>query len=121
MKRRRLEKFAAAGQKANAAAGGVGQDVLQSGELYPVLCVVDGSRKSLAPECVFWPTYRQGSFVDFATTGDCMLNMTLEECRTLQIVVLKTNFKKQAYGAAHHLNWKKIGLGTAYVKGKSGY
>ena len=94
MKRRRLEKFAAAGQKA--AAGGVGQDVLQSGELYPVPCVVDGSRKSLAPECVFWPTYRQGSFIDFATTGDCMLNMTLEECRALQIAVLNSRNRRMA-------------------------
>ena len=114
MRQRRMAKFAKAGQTASS--GGVGQDVLQSSELYVVPCVLDGSRKTMAPECAFWPTYRQGSFVDFVTAGDCMLDMTTEECRALQIVVLKTNVQKQAYGAAHHLNWKKIGLSTAYFK-----
>ena len=46
--------------------------------------------------------------------GDSMLDLTEEEYRALIIVHLRCEVKSQKYGAAHHLNWKKVGLSRAY-------
>jgi len=45
-----------------------------------------------------------------------MLDLTQEEKRALQIVVLKTEVNKESYGAVHQFNWKKTGLSRAYYK-----
>ena len=112
--RGRHDKYVAAGKKS--AEGGAGQDEVKSGELYSVPSIDNASKKTLALECVFWPRYNQGSFVQFATNGECMLALTLEEARALQIVILRTQVKAERYGAAHHVNWKKVGLSRAYFK-----
>ena len=104
--RRRQEKYAAAGQRS--AQGCAGQDEVKSGELYMVPCVDVASKKDMALECFFWPRYRLGSFVLFGTDGDCMLDLTEVEHRALNIVVLRTSYKAERYGAAHHINWKKV-------------
>lgn len=114
MRRKRKEKYEAAGIASSG--GGSGQDVVKSGELYRIPCNDLSSKKSLAHECIFFPRYRQGSFVNFGVHGDSILELSIEEARALQIVVLRTKVKAEKYGAAHQLNWKKVGLSTAYFK-----
>ena len=48
--------------------------------------------------------------------GVSMLDLTQDECSALQIVVLRTDVRKEQYGAAHQFNWKKVGLSRAYFK-----
>jgi hypothetical protein len=112
--RKRKEQYEAARKKS--AEGGAGQDVIKSGELYRMPSIDTASAKDLAPECAFWPRYHQRSFAVTNKEGPSMLELTLEEARALQIVCLRTKVKAQRYGAAHHTNWKKIGLSTAYFK-----
>ena len=45
-----------------------------------------------------------------------MHEMTVDECRALSIVVLRTSVQQERYGAAHQFNWKKVGLSRAYFK-----
>ena len=45
-----------------------------------------------------------------------MLDLTEQEWRALQIVVLRTDVRKEQFGGVHHLNWKKVGLSRAYFK-----
>ena len=45
-----------------------------------------------------------------------MLDLTQEEQQALQIIVLRTSVRQEKYGAAHHLNWKKVGLSRAYFR-----
>ncbi len=68
-----------------------------------------------AKECVSWPRYCRGEFV-YGQAGPSMLELTEEEQRALVIVVLRTDVKKEEYGAAHQFNWKKVGLSRAYYK-----
>ena len=51
-----------------------------------------------------------------ASCGESMLDLTEEEQRALQIVSLVTSVKAERYGAAHQLNWKKVGLSRAYFR-----
>ena len=46
--------------------------------------------------------------------GESMLELTEVEQRALQVVCLRTEVKQEMYGAAHHFNWKKVGLSRAY-------
>ena len=98
----------------NSAAGVPGQAAPRTGELYRVPCLDPASKRSL--ESVCWPRYRQGQFADVGRDGVSMLELTLEECRALQIICLRTQVKAQRYGGPHHTNWKKVGLSTAYFK-----
>ena len=50
------------------------------------------------------------------TSGESMLALSEDEKSALQLIVLKTNVKQERYGAAHHANWKKVGLSRAYYK-----
>ena len=45
--------------------------------------------------------------------GERMLELTQEEQRALQVVFLRTQVKQEKYGAAHHFDWKKVGLSRA--------
>ena len=45
-----------------------------------------------------------------------MLDLSVDEQRALQIVVLRTSVESETYGAAHQLNWKKVGLSRAYFR-----
>ena len=45
-----------------------------------------------------------------------MLDLDLQKRRALQIVVLRTEVQKGKYGAAHHFDWKRVGLSRAYFK-----
>ena len=82
----------------------------RTGELYrvPRICQPWHALK----ECITWPRYQ---FQVFASDhrGDSMLDLTDEEKRALQIVVLKTDVRQERYGATHQFNWKKVGLSRA--------
>ena len=69
-----------------------------------------------AKECITWPRYSLGQFSLEHSTGPSMHEMTVEECRALSIVVLRTSVQQERYGAAHQFNWKKVGLSRAYFK-----
>ena len=45
-----------------------------------------------------------------------MLELTELEQRALQVVCLRTDVKREVYGAGHQMNWKKVGLSRAYYK-----
>ena len=45
-----------------------------------------------------------------------MLMLSEAEQQALQIVVLRTSVEAEKHGAAHQLNWKKIGLSRAYFR-----
>jgi hypothetical protein len=94
--------------------------VSKTGQLYriPRLAAPGASARDLnwAAECVTWPRYLHGEFSLQHTTGVGMLELTEEETRALQIVVLRTEVKPQRFGAAHQVNWKKVGLSRAYFQ-----
>ena len=69
-----------------------------------------------ARECVTWPRYRGGEFLLEDGPGESMLELTQEEQRALQVVCLRTQVKQEKYGAAHQVNWKKVGLSRAYYQ-----
>ena len=106
MKRMRERKCEAARAKsaarAAAAGGGGGQEVVRTGDLYKVPSTDNALMSKMASECVFWPRYRQGQFVDFGTDGESMLELTVEECRALQIVALRTQVRR-CFGLAASL------------------
>ena len=62
-----------------------------------------------------WPRHEHGKFA-LGGSGESMFDLTEEEWRALQIVVLRTDVRKEHYGAAHQFNWKKVGLSKAYFK-----
>ena len=62
-----------------------------------------------------WPRYQNGKF-SHGGSGESMLDLTEEELRALQIVVLRTDVRKEQFGAVHQFNWKKVGLSRAYLK-----
>ncbi len=43
-----------------------------------------------------------------------MLDLSVEESRALSIIQLKTAVQKESYGAAHHFNYKKVGISRAW-------
>ena len=62
-----------------------------------------------------WPRYQDGKF-SHGGSGESMLDLTEEELRALQIVVLRTDVRKEQFGAVHQFNWKKVGLSRANFK-----
>ena len=106
MRRARSLKYEAAGAKS--ARGEAGQSAVASRELYRVPCADLSSRHSLSSSCVFWPRYSQGQFVLMDKPGVSMLELTEDESRALQVVVLITKTESQTYGASHHANLKKV-------------
>ena len=106
MRRARQRKYDAAG--AISARGEAGQSAVASKELYRVPCVDLSSKHRLSTNCIFWPRYSQGQFVLMDKPGVSMLELTEDESRALQVVVLITKTKSQTYGASHHANLKKV-------------
>ena len=94
-----------------------GGPVSRTGELYSIPYVRGDARPFIAvsKECRTWPMYVHGVY-QVVTSGESMLALSEDEKRALQIIVLKTNVKQERYGAAHHANWKKVGLSRAYYK-----
>ena len=43
-----------------------------------------------------------------------MLDLSVEESRALSIIQLRTAVEKESYGAAHHFNYKKVGMSRAW-------
>ena len=109
MLNKRREKYAAA--KAKSQAGVQGQDALKTSELYRVPYV---RPLVFAKACVRFPRYHGGVFRFGAPSGPLILELSVEEQRALKIVELRTDVREEKYGAAHHLNWKKVGLSRAY-------
>ena len=75
-----------------------------------------GDRDPWSRECVTWPRYRDGEFQLEDGPGVSMLELTVEEQRALQLVCLRTEVKKERFGAAHQCHWKKVGLSRAYFQ-----
>jgi hypothetical protein len=93
----------------------VGASVRRSQNLYKVPRVAPpgGIPLHWAREVVTWPRYEAGEFV-FGGVGDCLLELSVEETRSLSIINLRTQVEKESYGAAHHFNYKKVGLSRAW-------
>ena len=64
-----------------------------------------------------WPKFSHGQF-QFGDTGQCMLSLSEDEKRALQIIVLRTVVQEEKFfrGAGHQGNWKKTGLSRAYFQ-----
>ena len=88
--------------------------VTKTSELYRIPLATKSGYE--AKECITWPRYSFGQFSLDHSTGPCMHEMTVDECRALSIVVLRTSVQQERYGAAHQFNWKKVGLSRAYFK-----
>ena len=86
---------------------------LASGTLYRIPYV--GEIPRIAHECLTWPRYDAGSFSLSARYGESMLELTVEEQRSLQIVGLVCNVKK-GLQTGTSFNWKKVGLSRAYYR-----
>ena len=119
--RKRNEKYVAAQKRQKSATSEQQPEpVEKTGQLYKIprmaLEGAVGIDSSWAVECVTWPRYLDGEFKLTNRSGDRMLDMTEDEKRALQIVVLRCEVKQERYGAAHQVNWKKTGLSRAYFK-----
>ena len=91
-----------------------GPVVDRTSQLYRIpVAMISGDQ---AKECISWPRYCHGEFSFQNTTGSSMLELSLDERRALVILVLRTSVQQEKYGAAHHHNWKKVGLSRAYYK-----
>ena len=88
--------------------------VAKTSELYRIPLATKSGYE--AKECITWPRYWQREFSLDHSTGPGMHEMTVDECRALSIVVLRTSVQQERYGAAHQFNWKKVGLSRAYFK-----
>ena len=84
-------------------------------QLYVIPRVGERSGGS-AIECATWPRYHCGCFSLTSRYGDSMLDLSVEEQQALKIVVLLTAVRAETNGAAHQLNWKKVGLSRAYFQ-----
>ena len=87
---------------------------LASGTLYRIPYV--GPIPRIAEECLTWPRYDAGAFSLYNRHGDSMLELTVDEQRSLQIVSLRCKAaecvslrskKEKLPGITY--NWKKIG------------
>ena len=90
-----------------------GKEVTKTGQLYRIPYASSSSER--AHSCVIWPKY-DGIDFKLDNEGVSMLELTQDERRSLQIVVLRTQVQSIRYGAAHHCNFKKMGLSRAYFK-----
>ena len=104
--RKRRDEFAA----------GRAPTVDKTGQLYRIPRVRAALGEPWAAECVTWPRYQYGGFALGHCSGESMLQLTEEESRALQIVVLRCEVQAERYGASHQMNWKKTGLSRAYFK-----
>ena len=95
-----------------------GMPVVRTGQLYriPRIRAEGAPFNDWSNECITWPRYKHGGFDLHHKTGDSMLDLSEDERRSLQIVVLRTDVKAERYGASHQLNWTKVGLSRAYFK-----
>ena len=88
--------------------------VASTGELYVIPCIFPVEQPLLLGQYRrTWPRYNDGAFRDGKSpgpqyAGESLLELDLEERRALQIVELRTEVKKEAYGASHQFNWKKL-------------
>ena len=103
------------------AVSGVTATVERTGQLYriPRIRPAGTTYRVWSRECVTWPRFDAGHYALHHTIGDTLLELSLEEARALQIVVLKTNTQAETFsvhGPGHHQNWKKVGLSRAYFK-----
>ena len=113
MLRKDREKYLAAQSRGTSNAA----NVEKTGQLYRVPRIREAGDTTIwAAECVTWPRYQHREFLLGNKSGPSMLDLTEEETRALQIVVLKTTLKQERYGASHQYNWKKTGLSRAYWK-----
>jgi hypothetical protein len=87
---------------------------LSSCNRIPRVSIPGAPFKAWSPECATWPRYEAGEFRLENASGASMIDLTQEERRALQIVVLRTSVEKEQYGGSHHFNWKKVGLSRAY-------
>ena len=89
---------------------------MTSAQLYKIPSTQNDSMSKLAKECALWPRYAYGEFSLSACVGEGMLETASEEYRALQIIFLRPKVKAERYGAAHHINWKKVGITSAYFR-----
>ena len=97
-------------------AEGCDEAKVQTGSLYSIPRLGDRVAEKWAPECITWPRYNQGTFSMESRLGASMLELEEEERHALRIVLLRTNVKKEKFGAPHQFNWKKVGLSMAYFR-----
>ena len=95
--------------------------VERTGQLYriPRIRPAGSTYRAWSRECVTWPRYDAGYYSLHNATGETLLELSVDEARALQIVVLRTNVQAETftpYGPGHHQNWKKVGLSRAYFK-----
>ncbi len=96
------------------------RQVTRTAQVYRIPWMAQPGKQKLAVESVSWPRYVDGRFTDAeAAVGPSMLELTEEEYRSLQVVVLRTDVRAERWaGAGHFLNWKKVGVSRAYYKDK---
>ena len=94
-----------------------GGPIAKTGELYtiPYMRREGAPFMAVSKECRTWPMYLHGVY-QIVDAGESMLALSEDERRALAIIVLRTNCQQERYGAAHHSNWKKVGLSRAYYK-----
>ena len=102
----RKAKYEAAAEQAKAGM----RASLASGTLYRIPDV--GQIPRIAQECLTWPRYDAGALSLYARHGESMLELTVEEQRSLQIVCLECKTKDMKKTGTS-FNWKKIGLSRA--------
>ena len=100
---------------------GIAAPVERTGQLYriPRIRTPGSPYKSWSQECVTWPRYANGRYSMQQAEGQSLLDLSTEEARALQIVVLKTSVQEETFARhspGHHKNWKKVGLSTAYFR-----
>ena len=108
-------------KRKTAAVSGVTATVERTGQLYriPRIRPAGSTYRAWSRECVTWPRFDAGLYSLHATIGESLLELSVEEARALQIVVLRTNVQAETFsphGPGHHQNWKKVGLSRAYFK-----
>jgi len=108
-------------KRKTAAVSGVTATVERTGQLYriPRIRPAGSTYRAWSRECVTWPRFDAGLYSLHATIGETLLELSVEEARALQIVVLRTNVQAETFsphGPGHHQNWKKVGLSRAYFK-----
>ncbi len=101
---------------------GLAAPVERTGQLYriPRIRPIGGSDRVWSPECITWPRYQHGSYSFQSTAGESLLELSVDEARALQIIVLHTEKKAEKFsqhGPEHQKNWKKVGLSRGYFKG----
>ena len=85
-------------------------------ELYRVPRIREGRRPlSWAKEVDTWPRY-EGGVYRLGGQGESLLELSKDEADALSSIIVNTSVKQEKYGAAHQVNWKKVGLSRAYYQ-----